>query len=102
MDNGEIFKKIISFKNKHKNDRRRLYVVRLDFTKCYDRINQDKLLEILEKVAIIYFTCTYFVVRGCMTRPTKRPMKTINCMALMTFFMTSLKPVYNFSSTHTK
>jgi hypothetical protein len=32
-----------------------LHVVRLDFTKCYERINQDKMLEILEQVQWLHF-----------------------------------------------
>ena len=50
LDYGEIFHKISSFKGMHKGDGRCLHVVRLDFTKCYERINQDKMLEILEQV----------------------------------------------------
>ena len=50
MDYGEIFHKISSFKGIHKGDGRCLHVVRLDFAKCYERINQDKMLEILEQV----------------------------------------------------
>ena len=50
MDYGEIFEKLACFKEKHKKDRRPIYFVRLDFTKCYEQMKQDKMLEILEEV----------------------------------------------------
>jgi hypothetical protein len=56
MDYGEVFEKLTSFQEKQWNNTKRLYVVRLDFTKCYDRVNQDKMLEILEEVAT-YVMC---------------------------------------------
>ena len=59
-DYGDIFKMLTSFKEKHRRDRRPLFVVRLDLTRCYDRMNQDKMLEILDKV---YFTSTYLRFR---------------------------------------
>ena len=48
---GEVFEKLASFKENLGSDRRPLYFVRLDFTKCYDRINQDKMLDIMEEVS---------------------------------------------------
>lgn len=50
MDYGEIFSKLSTFKESHMSEQRPLMVVRLDFTKCYDRIDQKKIMEILEEV----------------------------------------------------
>ena len=50
MDYGEIFEKLTCFKEKHREDTRPIYFVRLDFTKCYEQMKQDKMLEILEEV----------------------------------------------------
>lgn len=58
-DYGDLVEKLRSFKEKHSRDTRPLFVVRLDLANCYDRIHQDKVLEIVEEV---YFTWIYYVL----------------------------------------
>ncbi|XP_028417491.1 telomerase reverse transcriptase-like [Dendronephthya gigantea] len=50
MDYGEIFRKLSAFKESHRSEQRPLIVVRLDFSKCYDRFDQKKMMEILKEV----------------------------------------------------
>ena len=57
---GKIFNMLAAFKKKHRHERRPLQIVKVDFTACFDRIRQDKMVEILEKVSLIFFKINTF------------------------------------------